>query len=57
MSEPIWIKDPLAILAEGAGRGVVVQDGAIVELVGAGSTPQTAAPKPSTPASTSCCPA
>src|ERR1700750_1953627 len=29
----IWIKDPLAILAEGAERGVVVQDGRIVELV------------------------
>jgi len=29
----IWIKDPLAILADGAERGIVVQDGRIVELV------------------------
>ena len=36
MSESIWIKDPLAILADGAERGVVVQDGQIVELVAAG---------------------
>jgi 8-oxoguanine deaminase len=43
MSETIWIKDPLAILAEDAARGVVVKDGAIVELVGAGQAPQTAA--------------
>ena len=45
MSEAIWIKDPLAILAEGAGRGVVVQDGKIVELVAAGGAPQTAGAK------------
>ncbi|BAM91783.1 putative hydroxydechloroatrazine ethylaminohydrolase [Bradyrhizobium oligotrophicum S58] len=38
---PIWIKDPLAILAEGAERGVVVQDGRIVELVPAGAEPAT----------------
>jgi len=40
MSEPIWIKDPLAILAEDAERGVVVAEGKIVELVGVGATPQ-----------------
>ncbi len=45
MSEPIWIKDPLAILAEGAERGVVVRDGQIVELVAAGRAPQTAGAK------------
>src|SRR5260363_225826 len=39
---PIWIKDPLAILAEGAGRGLVVKDGRIVELVPAGAEPATA---------------
>ncbi|UFZ07600.1 8-oxoguanine deaminase [Bradyrhizobium ontarionense] len=39
---PIWIKDPLAILAEGAARGVVVKDGRIVELVPAGAEPATA---------------
>jgi 8-oxoguanine deaminase len=36
-----WIKDPLAILADGAERGIVVQDGKIVELVPAGSEPVT----------------
>jgi 8-oxoguanine deaminase len=41
MSEAIWIKDPLAILADGAERGVVVQDGRIAELVGAGQEPKT----------------
>jgi 8-oxoguanine deaminase len=39
---PIWIKDPLAILADGAERGVVVSEGRIVELVGAGREPATA---------------
>ncbi|MGC2779346.1 MAG: 8-oxoguanine deaminase [Bradyrhizobium sp.] len=37
----IWIKDPLAILAESAARGVVVKDGRIVELVPAGAEPST----------------
>src|SRR5271167_4880405 len=37
----LWIKDPLAILADGAERGVVVQDGRIVELVAAGRSPGT----------------
>ena len=37
----LWIKDPLAILATGAERGVVVQDGRIVELVAAGHAPAT----------------
>jgi 8-oxoguanine deaminase len=32
----LWIKDPLAILADGAERGVVVRGGQIVELVPAG---------------------
>ena len=31
-----WIKDPIAVLAEGAERGIVVEDGKIVELVGKG---------------------
>jgi 8-oxoguanine deaminase len=35
----VWIKDPLAILAEGAERGVIVENGKIVELVPAGSKP------------------
>jgi 8-oxoguanine deaminase len=37
----LWIKDPLAILADGAARGIVVQDGRIVELVAAGRSPAT----------------
>ncbi len=37
----VWIKDPLAILAVGAERGVVVRDGRIAELVPAGRTPTT----------------
>ena len=44
MSNPasaLWIKDPLAILAEEAERGIVVQDRRIVELVPAGRTPGT----------------
>jgi 8-oxoguanine deaminase len=40
---PIWIKDPLAILADGAERGIVVQDGRIVELVPGGGQPTTSA--------------
>ena len=39
MAQAIWIKDPLGVLAEGAARGIVVRDGRIVELVGAGATP------------------
>ncbi|MDI4237645.1 8-oxoguanine deaminase [Bradyrhizobium sp. Arg237L] len=38
-THPIWIKDPLSILAEGAERGIVVKDGKIVELVGRGKEP------------------
>jgi 8-oxoguanine deaminase len=40
-SPPLWIKDPLAILADGAPRGIVVQGGRIVELVPAGGEPAT----------------
>ncbi|WP_342238156.1 8-oxoguanine deaminase [Inquilinus sp. OTU3971] len=39
----LWIKDPLAILAEGAERGVVVEDGRIAELVPAGREPKAPA--------------
>ncbi len=42
MGGAIWIKDPLAILADGAERGIVVDDGRIVELVPAGAQPKTA---------------
>jgi 8-oxoguanine deaminase len=41
VESPLWIKDPLVILADGAERGIVVADGRIVELVGAGRTPTT----------------
>jgi 8-oxoguanine deaminase len=37
----LWIKDPLAIYADGAERGIVVRDGRIVELVAAGRNPAT----------------
>jgi len=40
--QAIWIKDPLAILADGAERGVVVQNGRIIELVPAGRAPAAA---------------
>jgi 8-oxoguanine deaminase len=39
----LWIKDPLAILAEGAERGIVVEDGWITELVPAGGSPRATA--------------
>lgn len=39
MSERLWIKTPLAILAEGAEGGIVVADGRIAELVPAGGSP------------------
>ncbi len=38
-SSRLWIKNPIAILADGAENGVVVEDGVIVELVGAGRQP------------------
>src|SRR5689334_604514 len=37
----LWIKDPIAILAEGAGRGVVVENGAIAGLVAAAAPDPT----------------
>lgn len=37
----IWIKNPLAILAEAAGGGVVVEGSRIVELVPSGKAPST----------------
>lgn len=39
MTERVWVKDPIAVLADGAERGVVVEDGRIVELVGKGAAP------------------
>lgn len=38
----LWIKDPLAILAPGAERGVIVEKGRITELVASGSAPRQA---------------
>jgi 8-oxoguanine deaminase len=35
----LWIKNPLAILAENAAGGIVVSGGKIIALVGAGQTP------------------
>jgi 8-oxoguanine deaminase len=37
----LWIKDPLAIFADGAERGIVVQNGRIAELIPAGRSPAT----------------
>jgi 8-oxoguanine deaminase len=37
----LWIKDPLAVFADGAERGIVVQGGRIVELVPAGRSATT----------------
>ena len=40
MSRPLWLREPLAILAEGdAAGGIVVADGRIVELVPRGGRP------------------
>jgi len=38
---PLWVRDPCAILAEGAARGIVVDSGRIVETVPAGAEPIT----------------
>lgn len=35
----LWIRDPLAILAENAGGGLVVEDGRIAEIIASGSAP------------------
>ncbi|MBV8794275.1 MAG: 8-oxoguanine deaminase, partial [Hyphomicrobiales bacterium] len=35
-----WIKDPLAIFADGAARGLVVEGTRISERVGQGETPE-----------------
>ena len=35
----LWIRDPLACLADGAGGGLVVEDGKIAELVAIGAKP------------------
>jgi 8-oxoguanine deaminase len=41
VSRKLWLRDPLAILAEGAERGVVVQNGRITALLPAGApTPE-----------------
>jgi 8-oxoguanine deaminase len=41
-SQPVWIKDPLAILAPRAERGIVIDGSKVVELVAAGKEPRTA---------------
>ncbi|MEM7426440.1 MAG: 8-oxoguanine deaminase, partial [Pseudomonadota bacterium] len=41
MSSALWIKDPLAILADDAAGGIVVEGSRIVELVPAGAQPAT----------------
>ncbi|MCX5496832.1 8-oxoguanine deaminase [Kaistia dalseonensis] len=39
MTERVWLKDPIAVLADGAERGIVVENGKIAELVGKGAEP------------------
>ncbi len=39
----LWIKDPLAILADDAERGIVIEDGRIAELVPKGGAPSSPA--------------
>jgi 8-oxoguanine deaminase len=39
----IWIKTPLAILAEGASGGLLVEDGKILELIAPGAMPSRSA--------------
>ena len=39
MSKKIWIKSPLAILADNAENGIVIEGNKIVELVALGATP------------------
>jgi 8-oxoguanine deaminase len=41
MTARLWLKDPLAIFADGAERGIVVEGSRIVELVGRGGEPAT----------------
>ena len=55
MSEAIWLKDPLAILADGAERGVVVAGGKIVELVPQRRHAENRRGPRSMPARTWCC--
>ena len=53
----LWIKDPIAALADGAERGIVVEDGRIVELVARGKTISQKADHGSMPRVTSSSPA
>ena len=41
-TQAVWIKNPLAILAESAAGGLVVENGKIIELVPQGQTPNSA---------------
>jgi 8-oxoguanine deaminase len=41
MTHPVWIKDPLAVLASGAERGIVIAGGRVAELVPAHAIPVT----------------
>ena len=40
LTKPLWIKGPLAVLADGAENGLVVADGCISELIAAGAEPR-----------------
>ena len=41
-TQAVWIKNPLAILAQSAAGGLVIKDGKIIELVAQGQTPTSA---------------
>lgn len=41
-TQAVWIKNPLAILAQSAAAGLVVENGKIIELVAQGQTPASA---------------
>ena len=40
-TSPLWIRDPLGILANNASGGIVIRDGRIAELIPSGKTPST----------------
>ncbi|MCG8493293.1 MAG: 8-oxoguanine deaminase [Sneathiellales bacterium] len=44
MEKALWIKNPLAVLANNAGGGLVMREGKITELVPAGAIPETVTP-------------
>ena len=54
---PLWIRDPLGILADNAAGGIVVRGGRIDELIPPVASRPTEARSFSMPRRMSCCPA